>query len=274
MNLKTIATIQSCYKEKFGTPRQGLLVPESLGILKFKDEFRDPSFIEDLKYFSHIWIIAGFHLSEKNSNSKIRAPKYEGMKLSVFATRSPHRPNPLSLSLVKIEKISPGELIVSGIDLIEGTPVYDIKPYIPEYDICELATSKLLANDNTFNVQFSEKALSDLVDILIKNSASLPTEVFELNGVENYDGNHSLNLIDNILDPDLKMNVQQLSLDRLRICIHLQKLITNTVLQDPRPIPYLQGYEDRIYGLSIYNLNIKFCYLSDNIEIVSIELLP
>ena len=165
MNLEIIAILESCYKEKFGTPRQGVLSPESRAIVKMTKPFSDFSFIEDLKLFSHIWLIGGFHLSQSSKHSKIRVPRMVGGRLSVFATRSPHRPNPLSLTLVKIHEIQPMHIYISGVDLIDQTPIYDIKPYLPDYDLCSDAVSHLEVKNTQMNVCFSSEAQIKLNEI-------------------------------------------------------------------------------------------------------------
>ncbi len=137
--MKAISYIESPFPEKFGVPRQSLLVP-SQGILRFpRDDFYSEAF-RGIEGFSHLWLIFDFHLVEDGSqNSLVRPPRFHGKKkLGVFATRTPHRPNRLGLSVVKFEKLemTPSEVVlwVSGVDLVDKTPIYDIKPYIPYAD--------------------------------------------------------------------------------------------------------------------------------------------
>ncbi len=136
--MKPIAYLRCHYKEKFGTPRQSNSVPEALGTIEFLDPFDRPEFFDGLEEISHVWIIGLFDKAEFQS-PKVRPPRLGGnKKVGVFATRSPFRPNPLSLSLFKIEKINFEKSVtieVSGIDLMDGTPIYDIKPYHPEADV-------------------------------------------------------------------------------------------------------------------------------------------
>ncbi len=91
--------------------------------------------LEGLEEFSHLWVLYWFH---QNSNAryhaKVHPPRLEGASIGVFATRSPHRPNPIGLSLVKIEKIDGAQIFVSGVDFIDGTPILDLKPYLPEIE--------------------------------------------------------------------------------------------------------------------------------------------
>ncbi len=141
MELKPIAHIKTDFPEKFGIPRQSGRVPELKGKIIFEKEFRDPDFTRGIEEFSHLWLIWEFSDSEKDKVSPtVRPPRLGGnVRVGVFATRSPFRPNPIGLSCVKLEKIEEDEklgriLTVGGIDMKDGTPIYDIKPYIPHAD--------------------------------------------------------------------------------------------------------------------------------------------
>ena len=140
MQIKPIAKIQNGFPEKFGIPRQSGLVP-TMGKIVFEEEHRTPDALKGLEGFSHLWLIWHFSLNEKKAWSPtVRPPRLGGNKrVGVFATRSPFRPNPLGLSCVKMEKIVCEEgsgtvIYVTGADLADGTPIYDIKPYLPFTD--------------------------------------------------------------------------------------------------------------------------------------------
>jgi tRNA-Thr(GGU) m(6)t(6)A37 methyltransferase TsaA len=136
-----IGIISSCFKEKFGIPRQPGLVQASKGIIKLRD---DPDFrtaIKSLEMFSHLWLVFVFHDHGGNKwKPSIRPPRLGGkIKVGSLASRSPHRPNPIGLSAVTLEKVdvdAPGgaEIHVAGLDLLDGTPILDLKPYIPYAD--------------------------------------------------------------------------------------------------------------------------------------------
>jgi tRNA-Thr(GGU) m(6)t(6)A37 methyltransferase TsaA len=132
-NFEPIGWIRQCsYKEKFGTPRQGALIPESRAFIELSPQLPAGS-LEGLEGFSHLWLIWLFHANtNKKIKGKVQAPRLEGARMGLFATRSPHRPNPLGLTLVKREERTEKGFWISGVDLIEGTPLLDIKPYIPE----------------------------------------------------------------------------------------------------------------------------------------------
>lgn len=140
MELETLCFIRTPFPEKFGVPRQSLLVEDAIGEMVFpKTDFYAEAF-RGIETFSHLWLIFEFHQVDANSvQALVRPPRFEGkMKLGVFATRSPHRPNRLGLSVVKFLRIEERKdsvhLFVSGVDLVDGTPILDIKPYIPYAD--------------------------------------------------------------------------------------------------------------------------------------------
>ena len=140
--LKVIARIKSDFATKFGIPRQSGLAPSLRAKIVFEKEFQSPEALSGLENFSHIWLIWGFSEAKQEEWSPtVRPPRLGGnRKVGVFATRSPFRPNSLALSAVKIEKIENGEIFITGADLMDGTPVYDIKPYLPAVDSITSAT--------------------------------------------------------------------------------------------------------------------------------------
>jgi tRNA-Thr(GGU) m(6)t(6)A37 methyltransferase TsaA len=110
--------------------------------IKIYKEWQPEQALEGLAGFSHLWVIFEFHQNKTSGyHAKVHPPRLGGKQMGVFATRSPHRPNNIGLSLVKIEKITKDEVWVSGIDLVDGTPVFDIKPYLPEVESIPTAKS-------------------------------------------------------------------------------------------------------------------------------------
>lgn len=186
MTLKTIAHIKSDFSTKFGIPRQSGLVNTSAKII-FEPDYRDDSALRGLEEFSHLWLIWGFSENKQEKWSPtVRPPRLGGNKrMGVFATRSPNRPNPLGLSSVKIEKIfRDGEnatvITVSGADLLDGTPIYDIKPYLSYTDSHPEATGGFADNvlTDSLTVEFQdglrEKADSSDIENLISILKSDP----------------------------------------------------------------------------------------------------
>ena len=139
LSLHIIARIHSDFPTKFGIPRQSALVPELKSRIVFEPEYRDENALRGIEQFTHLWLIWNFSES-KGWSPTVRPPRLGGnTRLGVFATRSPFRPNPIGLSVVRLEgverdpKLGP-VLVVSGADLLDGTPILDIKPYIPYAD--------------------------------------------------------------------------------------------------------------------------------------------
>jgi len=140
VSLYAIGQIRSEFQQKFGVPKQPGLAPALRAVIELKDERAHESALRGLDECSHLWVIFVFHMSAPFSGATVRPPVLGGEKrVGVFATRSPHRPNPLGLSLVKIEAVEFHEgrarIHVSGHDFVDGTPVLDIKPYIASYDV-------------------------------------------------------------------------------------------------------------------------------------------
>ncbi len=140
-SLVTIAYMQSCFPEKFGIPRQSGLVEKLRGRIVFEPEFRSVHALRGLEEYSHIWLLWGFSKAQQCAWSPtVRPPRLGGnTRMGVFATRSPYRPNQIGLSSVEIERIEwdtpQGAVIhVLGADLLDGTPIFDIKPYLPFTD--------------------------------------------------------------------------------------------------------------------------------------------
>ena len=147
ITMHTIAHIRTDLPEKFGVPRQSGLVPQLQGTIVFEPDYRNPDALRGLEGFSHLWLIFRFHRAEREGWSPtVRPPRLGGnRRMGVFATRSPFRPNNLGLSCVKLEGVSRDEKLgpvirVSGADLVDGTPILDIKPYLPYADCPRDAT--------------------------------------------------------------------------------------------------------------------------------------
>ena len=139
--MKIIARIENDFVSKFGIPRQSGLAPSVKSRVVFEPEFRSADALRGIEDFSHLWLIWEFSKAKKEAWSPtVRPPRLGGnQRMGVFATRSPFRPNPIGLSCVKLEKVlwqseNGPVLLVSGADLMNGTPIYDIKPYLPYAD--------------------------------------------------------------------------------------------------------------------------------------------
>lgn len=168
--MKVIARIQNAFDEKFGVPRQSGLAEEVISTVVFEEEFRVAEALRGIEAFSHLWLIWGFDRAERETWSPtVRPPRLGGNKrVGVFATRSPFRPNAIGLSCVRltgVEKTAEGMVLrVAGADLVNGTPIYDIKPYIPYADCRPDATGGFTdeVEKRKAEVQFTEEARKKL----------------------------------------------------------------------------------------------------------------
>ncbi len=165
-----IGIIHSPFKQKFGVPRQPGLVPEARGVLQLLPPFNRPEAVVDLDGYSHIWVQFIFHQTmQEGWRATVRPPRLGGnRRTGLFASRSPFRPNPIGLSVVKLEQVVISadrvELQLSGIDMVDATPVLDIKPYIPYVDSVPDAASGFApeAPGPRLTVHYSEQAEQQL----------------------------------------------------------------------------------------------------------------
>lgn len=217
--VKRIGTVHSIYRLCVGTPRQGLLAPNARGcieLMKLGDSSIASS-VSGLEDYSHIWVIFLFHLNTQSSRnskrikSKIAPPALGGKKVGIFSTRTPHRFNPIGITLCKLDRIETIKqkvfLHVSGLDLVDGTPVLDIKPYVPVYDSVQgdvklpswvaggLATKR--------DVKITEEAQMELVNILAQNPKAL----------QFYGGKHTEKSVEDTIENVLECIRQVLSID-------------------------------------------------------------
>jgi tRNA-Thr(GGU) m(6)t(6)A37 methyltransferase TsaA len=235
-NLKIIGAIESPFPDRRGTPRQPILVPAARGKIKFdKKIIQNPDYFQEIQEFSHVWIIWIFSenttVSNKNKScsARIAPPRLNGKKVGCLSTRSPHRPNAIGLSICEIISIGKDYIEISGLDMVDKTPVLDIKPVIP-YDFASLDLKEIslpmLANTH----QTSLKVPDWIIESDIK-----------LRSVEFNDG--IINKIKPICNNE----------DAIRI----QNLIIQVLRQDPRGLKDRgsvsnTSYECRLDGLQLY----------------------
>ncbi|OVA03664.1 Uncharacterized domain UPF0066 [Macleaya cordata] len=174
-----IGIVKSCFSTRNGTPRQPLLVPLARGCLTFDTSQVPPAALDGLAEYSHCWILYVFHLNtnlEKlwkepanlKFKAKVRVPRLKGGRIGVFGTRSPHRPCPIGLTVAKVEAVQGHTVLLSGVDLVDGTPVLDIKPYLPYCDSIQEATvAEWVEGDDMLvvaSVHFSDEFSSTLAN--------------------------------------------------------------------------------------------------------------
>ncbi len=229
-NLQTIGIIHSPFKQKFGIPRQSGLAPTVKATLELYPPYNHPDSVAGLSQFSHLWLSFIFHQAiAKKWNPSVRPPRLGGnKKMGVFATRSPYRANPLGLSVVKLEQVKADKkeviLHLSGIDLLDQTPIVDIKPYIKYSDCLPSAQSGFAQKkpQAVLEVVFSEYAQQKLS--MIDNGETIQMvlkEVLALDPRPAYrtqDDEHSYGLV--LFDLDVHWKIKKEKL----IVLDLKKL--------------------------------------------------
>lgn len=250
MELKVIGRIYNNYKTKFGIPRQSGLVNSALSKIVFEKEYRDANALRGLEDFSHLWILWYFSENDREKWSPtVRPPRLGGNKrMGVFATRSPFRPNPVGLSCVEIESIehntAEGPIIyVRGADLMDGTPIYDLKPYLPYVDAHPEAKAGFggLVKEHQIQVEIPGAVRRDFVAQKDFHQSKEHTE--ESAKERKYK---------NVKDSEA----------------FLQE-VSEILAQDPKP--GYQREEGRIYGMEYGAFEIKFCYRDGKIEVIAIQ---
>jgi tRNA-Thr(GGU) m(6)t(6)A37 methyltransferase TsaA len=228
-----IGRVNSPYKEKFAIPRQPGLVSAARGSITFLSTANNEELVRGIEQFSHLWLMFVFHGTQQQGwKPLVRPPRLGGnKKLGVLATRSTFRPNPIGMSVVKLENVefSNKQVIIniSGLDLLDQTPILDIKPYIPYSDNidCAQAGFAQVEPEKLLNVIFSNQAKKDI------------------------------------------MNHQKEHTD-------LSTFIEQVLSQDPRPAYKKKKIDEKIYGMSLYNLNILWkvsLHNENNVEVLSIS---
>jgi tRNA-Thr(GGU) m(6)t(6)A37 methyltransferase TsaA len=233
VNFEFIGKVTSPYQEKFAIPRQPGLVNAAKGKISLINDANNEELVRGLEQFSHIWVLFVFHGTQQQGwKPLVRPPRLGGnKKTGVLATRSTFRPNPIGMSVVKLDSIEiiakQVELHISGLDLLNGTPVVDIKPYIPYSDAITSANAGFAQQEPQaqLSVSFSEAA-----------QLSLDKQI--------------------ALQPELA---------------ELAQLIIQVLAQDPRPAYKQNQHDEKIYGMSLYDLNIQWQLTSlRHIEVLSI----
>lgn len=211
--MKPIGICNTCFDEKFIIPRQPGLAPSTKGILKLYPPFNKEEALKGLEEFSHIFIFWQPHKVSESNKLTVRPPRLGGNKrMGVFATRSPFRPNPICHSVVELEKIEKGVIYFRNHDILDETPVYDIKPYIPEWDIFPEANSGWVGNKITkTNVHFELDSIIDeeLKLMLTELLCLYPQPSYQVEKIRDYAFKISNHEIKVTYDPDLGFIVRK-----------------------------------------------------------------
>jgi len=186
--MSPIGHVESVFKTKNGTPRQSGLAKHGRAIIRInKNVLNNPQHsLENLEEFSHVWIIWIFHQNGGDAvKAKVAPPRLGGKRVGLFSTRTPHRPNPIGLTLARVERVIDDVIHLLGIDMVDGTPVLDIKPYIPLYDApgtCQ-ESSKNHHDQELFAIdkEFDEEAMSLKSDEQIENKIIKESDISDKN---------------------------------------------------------------------------------------------
>jgi tRNA-Thr(GGU) m(6)t(6)A37 methyltransferase TsaA len=229
IDIQPIGKIQTPYKEKFAIPRQPGLVKSAEGKIIFFKPFNDPNYLRGIEQFSHLWLLFHFNqTADKGHSPLVRPPRLGGnQKLGVFATRSTFRPNSIGMSVVEFAAVSYHNkqlsLSVKGIDLLDGTPILDIKPYVPYADnILQASGGMAQYSPDLMDVTFTEQANEQLKNI-----------------------KH--------LYPTLTIIIQEV------------------LSQDPRPAYHKNSQPDKIYGMTLYDLNIQWQVINQQNVVLAVQ---
>ncbi|MDP2363396.1 MAG: tRNA (N6-threonylcarbamoyladenosine(37)-N6)-methyltransferase TrmO [Ignavibacteria bacterium] len=172
--IKPIGILHSKLKHRYETPRQGVLARESKAIIHLNPKQNFEQAVKDLDGFDRIWVIYQFHLN-KNWKPLVTPPRHTRNKVGVFATRAPYRPNQIGLSCVKLDKVDGLKIFISESDILDGSPVLDIKPYLPYSDsFPDVKTGWVKSGlENIYEVIFKEKAKNFAEKLQLKENVNL-----------------------------------------------------------------------------------------------------
>jgi tRNA-Thr(GGU) m(6)t(6)A37 methyltransferase TsaA len=225
-----IGYVTSCFKEKFGIPRQPGLIPEARGELQIVPPYNHPDAFRELTDYSHVWLTFVFHANLRQQwKPTVRPPRLGGnQRVGVFASRSPFRPNPLGLSVVRLDRLELESkrvtLYLSGIDLMDGTPVLDVKPYIPYAD--------------------------SIIEARSGYAQTAPTEEYEIR-----------------FSPAAEQTLETLPSEEAE---PLRHLIRHILALDPRPGYRRGTDEQRRYGMRLYDYDLHWEIEQNQVTVVDL----
>lgn len=311
VNLTPIGHIKSMFHSKNGTPRQSGLIKSARASLTInKAVFNNPEHsLEDVSSFSHVWLIWLFHANGVTASvkAKVAPPRLKGRRVGVFSTRSPHRPCPIGLTLAKVERVEGATVTLSGIDLIDGTPVLDLKPYIPQYDsVGDNMNSLCDGNDKDEEIHVLEAGMEEVSDETaavipgldenaIEDPHNLPYECqkqhhairdkhkseFNTSGelkndnfkvkVPEWVGDPKDDLIVGFTDRALKdlETLDETKLEWLESRCQLKNAITEILVQDPRSVYRRHECSDRLYYTQVDTAHVT-AWFDDTVNTVEV----
>jgi len=259
LEINPIGYIRTVFAEKRAVPRQANIAETILSRVELrKDLYTNPEqSLETLDEFSHFWIIYHFHKNDKHSKPKISPPRLDGKKVGVLATRSPHRPNPLGLSLVKLDRIEGSTIFFYGSDMVDLTPVIDIKPYIPSYD-----SPQKLSDDYAITSMRSREEPEGEEEPDENSAHAMPSPSNAIK-VPPWVSNQNL----------LKVIFSDHALNQIRELGVNQKSIQEILENDPRSVYVREKYLSQIYNFQVDGNNVicKFDDKSGTVTVLQIR---
>lgn len=244
VQFKPIGLIRTVFAEKRAVPRQANIAETILSRIELcKDLYTNPEqSLETLEEFSHFCIIYYFHKNDSHSKPKISPPRLDGKKVGVLATRSPHRPNPIGMSLVRLDRIEGSTIYFYGSDMVDETPVLDIKPFIPSYDSPQ-KTPELIANISRSREEpEGEEDDNDIPAIPATDDVKVPNWV------------SSKRLLNVIFSDNAVNQMQELGVN--------QKSVQEILENDPRSVYVREKYLSQIYNFQLSGNNV-ICKFDD-----------
>ena len=257
LNFKPIGIIRTVFPEKRAVPRQANIAETILSRIELcKDIYTNPEqCLNGLDDYTHIWILFHFHKNNPHMKPMIAPPRLDGKKVGVFSTRSPHRPNPIGMSLVRLNKIEGSSIYFQGSDMVDESPVIDIKPYIPSYDnpqkpLQDVTVSSPTNASRSRGEPEGEEEVEAAVSIQSnpENEANITTEVKVPNWVSNK------NLLQVIFSDNALQQITELGVNKTSIQAILE--------HDPRSVYVREKYLSQIYNFQLSGNNV-ICKFDD-----------
>lgn len=274
ISLNPIGVIRTEFFNKTAVPRQPSLGSEILGKLEISLEtFTNPEHsLEGLEEFSHLWILYHFHKNQSHPKAKVAPPRLNGGKVGVFSCRSPHRPCPIGLSLVRIDKIENSTIYFYGTDMIDGTPVFDVKPYIPDYDspalfLEETVEEPTLQEDLIKHDFYDSRQAPDGAENLINNQPSTSTT----QGVIKSTPVKIANWVS--AKRTLKVFYSEKALTQITDLDVEKKAISSILSSDPRSVYLRTTYGSQFYTFRLGDISVtsKFDDQSSSVMVLNVN---
>lgn len=269
INFKPIGYVKSIFNEKRAIPRQASIADSILSKIEIcKDVFTsNPEMsLKSLDEFSHIWILYNFHKNDPHNKPKVYPPRLLGKSCGVFASRSPHRVNSLGMSLVKLDRVEGTTIYFYGTDMLDSTPVLDIKPYIPDYDFPKKkpdAAASFSSPNTPVKTREEPEGEEDQLDddanaISLQNASMIDEEHDEIKVPSWISDSKTLDVL---FSENSLRQIQEVNINR--------KSIEEILKQDPRSVYVREKYLSQIYSFQIDGKNV-ICRFDDKLHTVTV----